>query len=294
MRIALFTFLLLTASNAIAQDMPDVDISRTKIAEGIYFLEGRGGNMAVSIGEDGAFLIDDQFAPLTGKIEANISEMTENPVRFIVNTHFHGDHTGGNETWAKKGTMLVAHDNVRKRLMTEQVNEGLGHTTPPQPEEAWPVITFSDNATFHFNGEEIRLHHVSDAHTDGDAIVHFVGANVIHMGDIFFDGLYPFIDFSGGGSIHGVIAAVEHVMTMIDDETVLVPGHGDVSDKAGLITYHKMLIGIREAIQAHIDDGKSVEDTVAAKPSAPWDAAWGEGFLNPDQFVSITYRGMTK
>ena len=185
----------------------------------------------MSVGKSGTYLIDDQYAPLSDKILAAIKAITPDPVRFVVNTHWHGDHTGGNENMGKAGALLVAHENVRRRMSTEQFMAAMGRKIPPSPEEALPVVTFTDAMTFHWNGDEIRVYHVPPAHTDGDSIVHFVKADVVHMGDIFFNGGYPFIDTSSGGRVDGVIEAADRVLAGIGEKTRIIPGHGPLGSE---------------------------------------------------------------
>jgi glyoxylase-like metal-dependent hydrolase (beta-lactamase superfamily II) len=287
-------FTVLAAVPAVAQVNPDeVEIKTHEVVAGqIYMLEGQGGNLGVSIGEDGVFLIDDQFAPLTEKIRAAIAKLSAKPIRFVLNTHWHGDHTGGNENLGKAGTLIVAHDNVRVRMSSEQFIATFNSKSPPAPKDALPVVTFNDAVTFHQNGDEIHAFHVPPAHTDGDSIVHFRKANVLHLGDIFFNTFYPFIDTGAGGSIDGMIAAVERILPRLDETTKLIPGHGPVGDKAALITYLEMLRGVRAAVAPLVAAGKSVEEVVAMKPTAAFDEAWGQGFLNGEVFTKIVYEGM--
>jgi glyoxylase-like metal-dependent hydrolase (beta-lactamase superfamily II) len=220
--------------------------------------------------------------------------LSDKPVRFVLNTHWHGDHTGGNENLAKAGVLIVAHDRVRARLSTEQFMEAFNRKVPPLPREALPVITFNDSVTFHLNNEEIRIFHVPPAHTDGDSIVHFPGANVVHMGDTFFNGLYPFIDVSAGGSINGLIDAVEGVMKKIDEETKVIPGHGPLSNKKELSAFRDMLKGVRDKIAPMVDAGKSLQEVIETRPTAEFDEAWGKGFLKPEQFVGIVYESLRR
>jgi len=194
-----------------APDFSKVEIVAHKVSEGLYMLQGAGGNIAVSVGEDAVFLVDDQYAPLTPKIKAAVAALTDKPIKFVLNTHWHGDHTGGNENLGSGGTLIVAHDNVRRRMSTEQFNAFFNRKTPPAPKAALPVVTFAESVRFHINGEEIHAFHVPPAHTDGDSIVHFTRANVIHTGDLFFNGLYPFIDVASGGGIDGMIAAAHTI-----------------------------------------------------------------------------------
>jgi glyoxylase-like metal-dependent hydrolase (beta-lactamase superfamily II) len=275
------TAALAPAPEARAQDWDAVEIAAQQVAPGVYMLEGRGGNLGVSVGEDGVFLIDDQYAPLTEKIVAAIREISDAPIRFVINTHWHGDHTGGNENLGEAGTLVVAHDNVRRRMSVDQFIAGLDLQVEASPEAALPVVTFSEAVTFHLNGDELYVFHVEHAHTDGDALIHFRGANVLHAGDIYFAGGYPFIDVSSGGSIDGTIVAVDRVLALIEDDTPIIPGHGELSNKAELSEYRAMLAGVRDAIAAEIAKGLSADEVVAARPTAPWDEQWGSAWTNP-------------
>ncbi len=216
------------------QNMDTVQIRTTALNRGVHMLTGAGGNIALATGEDAAFVVDDQFAPLTPKILAAIRAVTDKPVRFLVNTHWHFDHTGGNENFGKAGTIIVAHDNVRKRMSVEQFMSRLDRRQPPSPKAALPVITFPDQVTFHLNGDTIHVVHVPPAHTDGDAIIHWSAANVLHLGDLFFNGRYPFVDLDSGGSFEGVIHAVTSALGMVNDQTKIIPGHGDLATRADL------------------------------------------------------------
>jgi len=207
----------------------------------------------------------------------------------VVNTHWHGDHTGGNENLGKAGALLVAHENVRKRMSTEQFMGALGRKVEPSPEGALPVVTFTDAVTFHWNGDEIRAYHVPPAHTDGDVIIHFAKADVVHMGDVFFNGGYPFIDTSSGGRIDGVIAAAERVLGGIGEKTRLIPGHGPVGTKADLQAYRDGLKTLRDRIAKLKAEGKTRDQAIAAKPTADYDAKWGTGFMKGDTFTGLVY-----
>jgi len=285
--------ILLIAGAAHAEgEFDDVVIETTRINDSIAMLEGRGGNLGVCWGEDGVFLIDDQYAPLTPKILAAIAELSDQPVRFVLNTHWHGDHTGGNENMDGEGALLVSHANVRRRLAVDQFSAFFDRTTPALPDDALPVVTFTDSLTFHLNGQRLEVFHVPAAHTDGDGVVHFAGANVIHAGDIVFYGLYPYIDVSAGGGIDGVIAAVKTIINLCDDETTVIPGHGPVVGRTELQTYLAMLEGVREAVAAAMVGGTSLEDVQAAGPAAPWDAEWGQAWLTSDQFVELVYTSL--
>jgi glyoxylase-like metal-dependent hydrolase (beta-lactamase superfamily II) len=276
------------------RDWSQVQIKPTKLAEGLYMLEGAGGNIGVSLGEDGVFLVDDQYAPLTPKIKAAVATLSPKPVRFVLNTHWHGDHTGGNENLGGEGVLIVAHDNVRRRMSSEQFNELFGRKTPPSPAKALPVVTFSADVTLHFNGEEIHAFHVPPAHTDGDSIIHFRKANVVHMGDIFFNGNFPFVDVWSGGNLEGVIAAADQVLGMVDDKTKIVPGHGPVAAKADLQRYRDMLVQVRDAVLPLVKSGKTLEEAKAIKPLATLAAEWGNGFIKTDVMVELAYRSLKK
>jgi cyclase len=291
MKAHLAAALVLLAAPALAQqqDFSGVVIKAEKVAEGIYMLTGRGGNIGLSVGKSGTYLIDDQYAPLSDKILAAVRAITPDPVRFVVNTHWHGDHTGGNENMGKAGALLVAHENVRRRMSTEQFSAAFNSKTPPSPEGALPAVTFADAVTFHWNGDEIRVYHVPPAHTDGDAVVHFVKANVVHTGDLFFNGGYPFVDVSSGGRIDGVIAAAERVLGGIDDKTRIIPGHGPIGTKADLQAYRDVLRTLRDRIAKLKAEGKGKDAVIAAKPTADHDAKWGTGFMKGDVFTGLVF-----
>ena len=271
------------------QDFSKVEVKAEKVAEGVYVLTGAGGNIGLSIGKSGSLVIDDQYAPLSDKILAMIKTLSPDPVRFVVNTHWHGDHTGGNENLAKTGAFLVAHENVRKRMGSEQFIALFNQKVPASPEVALPVVTFAEGVSFYWNGDEVRAYHVAPAHTDGDTVVQFVKADVVHMGDCFFNGNYPFIDTSSGGKVDGVVAAAERVLAGVSDKTRIIPGHGPVASKADLQAYRDTVKAIRDRVAKLKAEGKTKEAAVAAKPSAEFDAKWGQGFVKPDVFVGLVY-----
>ena len=290
MKIRLLAVAVLAAASAAAQqDFSEVEIKADKVAEGVYMLTGRGGNLGLSVGKSGAFLVDGQYGQLSAKILAAVKAITPEPVRIVVNTHWHGDHVDGNENLGRAGALLVAHENVRRRMSSEQFMGAFGRKVPPSPEGAWPVLTFADAVTFHWNGDEIHVFHVDPAHTDGDAVVHFVKADVIHMGDLFFNGGYPFVDTSSGGRIDGVIAAADKVLALAGPNTRIIPGHGLLATKADLQSYRDTLSTLRGRIAGLKASGKTRDEAIAAKPTADHDARLGTGFMKPDVWVGLVY-----
>lgn len=274
------------------EEQPQVTIKTKQLSEGLYVLFGQGGNIGLSVGDDGVYIIDDQYAPLTPKINSAIDAVTDKPVRFVINTHWHGDHTGGNENFGKAGAVIVAHDNVRKRMSTKQVMEAFGRDVPASPKAALPVITFDNELSLHFNDDNMRIYHVANAHTDGDAIIYFENDNILHMGDAYFNIGYPFIDVGSGGSIDGYIKAVERGLSLADAETKIIPGHGPLSNKAELQEFREMLKALRDKVAKLKDEGKTLEQVIAAKPSADYDAENGQAFIKPDQMVTFIYTSL--
>ncbi len=276
------------------QDFSSVQIETVPVADGLYMLVGAGGNIALSTGDDGTVIVDTQFAPLTEKISAAIRAAGGGDVAFVINTHWHGDHTGGNENFGNAGAAIIAHNNVRVRMSSQQTIAALNQTVPPSPAAALPVLTFPDRATFHWNGNTVNVFHVPSAHTDGDSIVHFTNLNVFHMGDTFFNGGYPFIDVSSGGSIDGVIAAAEAVLARSDSGTKIIPGHGPLATPDDLRSFLDVVRAARERIQSLIDQGRSEDEVVAARPTAEWDAQWGGGFMNGETFTRLAYQSLRR
>ncbi|MDP2956032.1 MAG: MBL fold metallo-hydrolase [Longimicrobiales bacterium] len=280
-------------SPASSQDFAAVQIGTQALGHGVYMLTGQGGNIGVSVGPDGVFVIDDQYAPLTEKILAAIRVITPDPVRFVFNTHWHGDHTGGNENLGKAGALLVAHENVRARLTVEQVLERIGRpasTTPPAPEGAWPVLTFTEEVTFHLNGDDVHAVHVENAHTDGDAIVHFRRANVVHMGDAFVRDRFPFIDTATGGTLDGVIAAAGTALAVMDADTKVIPGHGALSTREDLRTYRDALKAMRDRIAGMIEQRQGLDAIQATRPIRDWAERWKQDEAGERNFVETIYR----
>lgn len=258
---------------------------------GVYMISGVGGNIGLSTGPDAAFLVDDQYAPLTQKIIAAVKSVTDQPVKFVINTHWHGDHTGGNENFGKAGVLLVAHDNVRKRMSVEQF-VGTTRRTPAAPAAALPVVTFNDSVTFHINGDSLIAFHVPPAHTDGDVLIYFSKADVIHMGDTYFAGGYPFVDVMSGGNVNGVIGAADRALAMCTSNTIVIPGHGPTQTCDTLRTWRNMIATVRDRVRAEMQKGKTLDELKAAGLSAEFDAQWGRGFIQPPAFVEAIYRSL--
>ena len=286
---ALVLALAVPPALAAAQDFDQVTIQARPLGFGVTMLTGAGGNMGLSTGEDGAFLVDTQFAPLAGKIRDAVAEVSTIPVRLVLDTHWHRDHVGGNEALARAGAIVIAHESVRRRMASGGTIVALGAEIPPAPPAALPHATFRDSLELHWNGGEIRIFHVDPAHTDGDAVVWFVQADVMHVGDIYFNGRYPFIDLSSGGSVQGMIDAVDRVLALAGEETKIIPGHGPLSNRRELRAYRELLAGIYGRVREMVAQGRSREEVLAARPSAESDAAWGNGFMTPDVFVGILY-----
>lgn len=250
-----------------AQNFDEVEITTTPARGSIYMLQGSGGNIGVSVGDDGTFIVDDQFAPLTGKIQAAIAALTDDPVDLVVNSHWHYDHSDGNENFGRAGATIVAHENSRTRMLSKQVVSLNGRVQEAYSEEGLPKITFYRSMRFHYNGDLIDIVHLGPAHTDGDAFVYFRDTNVIHTGDVFVRYGLPFIDNPNGGSINGMIDSAWQIAGMIDDDTIIIPGHGQLSTRDDLLEYREMLVTIRDRIQALMDGGASKDQVVAANPT---------------------------
>lgn len=288
-RTLLLATLFATAPLFAQQDFSKVEIKVTKISGTVYMLEGAGGNIGVSTGEDGVVLIDDQYAPLAPKIIAALATISDKPIRFILNTHFHGDHTGGNEQLGKIAP-VVAHENVRKRMQS-----GIdlpGRKVPPAAKDALPVLTFNDRTTIHINGEDLRAIHYPHGHTDGDVVIEFVQSNVVHMGDDFFNGHFPFVDVDSGGSVRGLTRNIESVMGRIRDDAKIIPGHGALADKAAMRAYLEMLRDTTAAVEAAIKSGKTVDQMKQEKILAKWDS-WSWQFVPSDKWIETINRELS-
>ena len=278
--------LLLAATPLLAQrDFSKVEIKAEKVAGSVYMLTGAGGNIGASIGDDGIVVIDDQYAPLAPKIEAALKLITPKSVRFILNTHYHGDHTGGNEYFGKTAP-IVAHENVRRRLASGVTVRG--SAVPAAPAGALPVLTFNESVTIHLNGEDVRAVHTPHGHTDGDSVIWFTKSNVVHMGDQFFNGTFPFVDVENGGSVRGMIANVDHVLDMLPDDAKVIPGHGPLSDKNGLRRFVSTLKATSAAVEAGIAAGKTLDQLKSEKVLAAWDS-WGQGFIKTDDWIGTLH-----
>ena len=288
--IAVLCILMTTVTPTVQSN--EVEITAVPVATQIYMLSGEGGNIGLFIGDDGTFLIDDQFAPLTDKIVAAIKSVGGDFPKFLINTHYHGDHTGGNENLGKGGTLIFSHDNVRDRLSTGSFIAAFDMKREAIPQEGLPVVTFSEDISFHLNGDSLSAIHVPHAHTDGDSFIYFKKANVIHAGDIFFNGFYPFIDVTHGGSLKGMIKAADKILSLADDKTKIIPGHGPMGDKAQLAGYRQMLWTAYERLRKLKAEGKTAQEAVAAKPLADLEGTWGDGIFNSDRWVEIIYSGV--
>jgi cyclase len=285
---AIAAVLLSFGASAQPSKFDAIQIKTTQVGQNVYMLEGEGGNIGVSVGDDGILLIDDQYAPLTPKIIEAVKKISDKPIRFLLNTHWHGDHTGGNENLGKAGVLIVAHDNARTRLLTDQAT--LLGKTPASAKIALPVITFNQSVTYHINGDELTAYRVPPAHTDGDVFVRFRNANVVHTGDVYAAYRYPYIDTINGGSVKGIVKAMDMLIAAIDDHTQVIPGHGGLSRKPDVIAYRNMIAKVGARVEALVKQGKTLEQVRAAKPTRDFDAVWGKA-RKPDQFVEFVYYG---
>lgn len=291
----LATTLLVTALTCGAQaqqDFSKVEIKVTKVSGNVYMLEGAGGNIGVSVGPDGILIVDDQFAPLADKIKTALKSLGTGRLKFILNTHWHGDHTGGNVVFGPEAP-VIAQTNVRKRMSTEQRSEFFKNTTPPSPKEALPVITFDDSLSVHFNGEEIRVIHFPQGHTDGDSVIFFTASNVVHLGDDFFSGGFPFVDLESGGSVQGLAKNIGEIIPKLPPDVKLIPGHGPLSTVDDLRAYQRMLIETTDIVRKKMVAGKTLEEIKTEGLPEEW-KRWGAGFIKTDQWLEIVYKSLSK
>ena len=272
-----------------AQNFDTINIKTTKVAGSVYMLEGSGGNIGVLVGNDGVILIDDQFAPLSEKIKKAIAAISDKPIKFIINTHFHGDHSDGNKIFGSEGSIIVAHENVRKRLSTDYLFEAFKQEQKAMSYEGLPKITFAESLTFNMNGETVQVIHIKNAHTDGDAAIYFKESNVLHTGDAFVRYGLPFIDDGGGGTIDGMIKGADQMLKMINDETKIIPGHGQISNKKDLLDYKNKLQTIRNRIADGIKAGKTVDQIISSDPTKEFKTGFDKVF-----FVQSVYKSLKK
>lgn len=270
----------------------DVELTSHDMGNGIYMIIGRGGNLGVSIGEDGVFLVDDQYAPLTNAIRAEIRRLSDDEtvtVDFVLNTHFHPDHTGGNENFGNSGALVVAHENVRSQMTTEEFRMSFLERGGKSLADALPVVTFNDQVSFHLNGETLRTKHFPRGHTDGDSVVFFEGANVVHAGDLYFQVGYPYVDTAHGGSVNGLLEALDSIIAQTDENTRVIPGHGKPSNRAELVEYRDMIRTIFERVQRRVEAGKTLAEIQAENITADYDERWNWRFISGERFVETIF-----
>jgi len=291
MRASLLVLFVAASAAAQDRDFSKVEVKAAKVAGNVYVLTGSGGNIGATVGEDGIAIVDDQFAPLAPKIQAALRALSPAPVRFVINTHWHFDHTGGNAQFAETAAIL-AHANVRKRLLSG--GKTVGMEIPPAPHKALPVVTFEQGLSLWWNGEEIRAIHPGLGHTDGDTVLWFMKSNVVHMGDDYFATGYPFVDLASGGSVVKLVESIDVILGQIPQDAKVIPGHGPVSDVAGLRKYRAMIDGAVGAVRKARASGKTVEQMQKEKILAAWDDEWGKGYIKPDAFIATIAEDLAK
>lgn len=292
---SLFASILLSAAMPSAgQDFSRIPVRDTPLAGNVHMLSGAGGNIALLAGDEGSLLVDADYNEMGEKLAAAVKEINDKPVRFVINTHWHFDHVGGNERLAKAGATIIAHEMVRQRMTEERDLAGLDRHTGPSPTAALPIVTFTDAVTLHLNGETVEARHFNAGHTDGDCIVYFHNANVMHVGDLYFHQMYPFFDVNAGGSLDGMIEAIDHALTWANKDTKIIPGHGPLLSVDELHTYRNMLAANRDRIRKLVAQGKSREETIAAAPTKETDAQFGQSWMTPTTWVGLVYDAMKK
>jgi len=291
--LLLVAIFLASINSSFAQDKA-VEFTTIQLSDTIYMLKGRGGNVGISTGVDGLYIIDDQVKPITSQLLRAIRKISNKPIKFVINTHYHADHTGGNEAIGSAGAVIIAHDNIRKRMTTKQVSIFMNNTTAPYPKDALPVVTFNDRMTLHFNGESATAFHVAHGHTDGDSIVYFPVSNVIHMGDMYFNGQYPYVDLDAGGSMEGLVEAADLALSMADESTRIIPGHGPLGMTEDLKSYRDFLIKASANVQELIDQDMNLQQIIAAEPTKEWDDTLGKVWITPAQFVTFIYNSLAE
>jgi glyoxylase-like metal-dependent hydrolase (beta-lactamase superfamily II) len=289
--LVVFITICLCGVRTHAQDWSKVEIKVIKVAGNVYMLEGAGGNIGVSVGPDGILIVDDQFAPLADKIKTALKTLGEGKLKFVLNTHYHGDHTGGNVVFGPDAP-IIAQTNVRKRLSEEQKSKFFNRTTPPSPKEALPVITFDQSVSVFFNGEEIKVIHFPHGHTDGDSVIFFTGSNVVHMGDDFFNGRFPVVDLEAGGDVEGMTKNVGDILSKLPAGVKIIPGHGPLSDVAGLKAFHRMLVETTDMVRKRMAAGKTLDQIKAEGLPEEW-KAWGRGFIKTEVWLTLVYNSLS-
>lgn len=285
--------LFISSSNFPFAIASHLELNTTKLTDSMYVIHGSGGNVILSIGNDGIILVDDQYAPITEKMKSVIANITNKPIKFVINTHWHPDHVGGNERLGEAGAIIISHDNVRMRLSNDQFFELINQTIPALSKKGLPIITFSDNMTFYQNNDEIRISYLDNGHTDGDSAVYFTQNNVIHVGDDFSDRAYPFMDLSTGGSIDGLISSLQSIISMIDNDTKVVAGHSGISNQTKVKDYVGMLIDVRSVISNMIKEGKTLDEIIQSKPTSQYDTTYRDySFIKPKDFVTNLYESL--
>ncbi len=287
MKILTFSFFLLIQIQIFSQGFDEVQIISHQITDNVYMLEGMGGNIGLFVGENEVIMIDDQFAELSDKLNAAILKISDHPIKYLVNTHWHGDHTGGNEVFANNGSTIVAHENVRERLSNDQLRP-FRRSTPASPEAAWPTVTFDENMKIHVGQESIHLIHIHNAHTDGDALIYFPRSNVLHMGDCFFNKLFPYVDLDSGGTPDGAIEAVKAALLLADDNTQIIPGHGPAANRTDLLAYQTMWNTMRDRIKEAIERGVTKDNADFAILVEGYEN-WEWSFITAEKFITMMF-----